>query len=62
MVILNKKDMTNLKELEKWEQYFEEKGYYPVAVDAKHGKNLKDVEKAAIQATKEKFDREKQKG
>lgn len=62
VVILNKKDMTNLKELEKWEQYFEEKGYYPVAVDAKHGKNLKDVEKAAIQATKEKFDREKAKG
>ncbi|WP_432202115.1 ribosome biogenesis GTPase YlqF [Staphylococcus warneri] len=62
VVILNKKDMTNLKELEKWEQYFEEKGYYPVAVDAKHGKNLKDVERAAIQATKEKFDREKAKG
>ena len=62
VIILNKKDMTNLKELEKWEQYFEEKGYYPVAVDAKHGKNLKDVEKAAIQATKEKFDREKAKG
>ncbi|MEX2947786.1 ribosome biogenesis GTPase YlqF [Staphylococcus warneri] len=62
VVILNKKDMTNLKELEKWEQHFEEKGYYPVAVDAKHGKNLKDVEKAAIQATKEKFDREKAKG
>lgn len=62
VVILNKKDMTNLKELEKWEQYFEEKGYYPVAVDAKYGKNLKDVEKAAIQATKEKFDREKAKG
>ena len=30
--------MTNLKELEKWEQFFENKGYYPVAVDAKHGK------------------------
>lgn len=62
VVILNKKDMTNLKELEKWEQFFENKGYYPVAVDVKHGKNLKDVEKAAIQATKEKFDREKAKG
>ncbi|WP_341775361.1 ribosome biogenesis GTPase YlqF [Staphylococcus pasteuri] len=62
VVILNKKDMTNLKELEKWEQFFENKGYYPVAVNAKHGKNLKDVEKAAILATKEKFDREKAKG
>lgn len=41
VVILNKKDMTNLKELEKWETYFKDEGFYPVAVDAKHGKNLK---------------------
>ena len=51
VVILNKKDMTNLNE-----------GFYPVAVDAKHGKNLKNVEVEAIKATQEKFDREKAKG
>ena len=38
VVILNKKDMTNLKEMSKWEHYFVEQGFYPVAVDAKHGK------------------------
>ena len=62
VVILNKKDMTNLKELEKWEIYFKNEGSYPVAVDAKHGKNLKNVEVEAIKATQEKFDREKAKG
>lgn len=62
VVILNKKDMTNLKELEKWEIYFKNEGFYPVAVDAKHGKNLKNVEVEAIKATQEKFDREKAKG
>ena len=62
VVILNKKDMTNLKELEKWEIYFKNEGFYPVAVDAKHGKNLKNVEFEAIKATQEKFDREKAKG
>lgn len=62
VVILNKKDMTNLKELEKWETYFKDEGFYPVAVDAKHGKNLKNVEVEAIKATQEKFDREKGKG
>lgn len=61
VVILNKKDMTNLKELEKWETYFKDEGFYPVAVDAKHGKNLKNVEVEAIKATQEKFDREKAK-
>ncbi|QDZ04740.1 ribosome biogenesis GTPase YlqF [Staphylococcus argenteus] len=62
VVILNKKDMSNLKEMSKWEQFFIDKGYYPVAVDAKHGKNLKQVEAAAIKATAEKFEREKAKG
>lgn len=62
VVILNKKDMANLKELEKWESYFKEKGFYPVAIDAKHGKGLKQVEQIAIKATKEKFEKEKQKG
>ncbi len=62
VVILNKKDMANLKELEKWESYFKSKGYYPIAIDAKHGKGLKLVEQAAIKATKEKFEREKAKG
>lgn len=62
VVILNKKDMANLSEISKWEDYFRSKGYYPVAVDAKHGKGLKQVEQAAIEATKEKFERDKAKG
>lgn len=62
VVILNKKDMTNLNEMQKWYAFFEEKGAIPVAVDAKHGKSLKQVEKAAIEVTKEKFEREKAKG
>ena len=62
VVILNKKDMANLAELEKWETYFKEQGFYPVAVDAKHGKNLKQVEQAAIKATEEKFERKRNKG
>lgn len=62
VVILNKKDMSNLKEMEKWETYFVNKGYFPVAVDAKHGKNLKAVEQAAINATAEKFEKQKAKG
>lgn len=62
VVILNKKDMANLKELEKWEAFFKDKGYFPVAIDAKHGKGLKLVEQAAIKATKEKFEKEKAKG
>lgn len=62
VVILNKKDMANLNELIKWETFFKDKGAIPVMVDAKHGKGLKQVEAAAITATKEKMNREKAKG
>ena len=62
VVILNKKDMADLNELTKWEIFFKDKGAIPVMVDAKHGKGLKQVEAAAITATKEKMDREKAKG
>ncbi|PTK39831.1 ribosome biogenesis GTPase YlqF [Staphylococcus hominis] len=62
VVILNKKDMSNLNEMQKWKHFFTDNGFYPVAVDAKHGKNLKGVENAAIEATKEKFEKEKAKG
>lgn len=47
--------MSNLNEMQKWESFFIDKGYYPVSVDAKHGKNLKGVETAAIAATKRKI-------
>ena len=62
VIILNKKDMANLKELEKWQSYFSAQGNFPVAVDAKHGKGLKQVEQAAIQATEDKFAKEREKG
>ena len=45
--------MSNLNEMQKWESFFIDKGYYPVSVDAKHGKNLKGVETATIATTKE---------
>ncbi|MGO2206022.1 MAG: ribosome biogenesis GTPase YlqF, partial [Staphylococcus xylosus] len=62
VVILNKKDMANLKELEKWESFFRDKGYYPESIEAKHGKGLKQVAQKSRKATTVKFDREKQLG
>ena len=47
--------------MQKWEHFFTDKGFYPVAVDAKHGKNLKGVEYAAIEATKENLRKKKRK-
>lgn len=62
VVLLNKMDMANLNETKKWMQFFEDKGFYPVLIDSKNGKNLSQVTKAAEIVTQEKFDRMRQKG
>lgn len=62
VVLLNKMDMANLNETKKWMQFFKDKGFYPVLIDSKNGKNLSQVTKAAEIVTQEKFDRMRQKG
>nr|WP_263313511.1 ribosome biogenesis GTPase YlqF [Mammaliicoccus sp. Marseille-Q6498] len=62
VVILNKKDMSKQSETDKWMQYFKNQGFFPVQIDSKHGKHLGELMKAAQAATKEKFEREKNKG
>lgn len=62
VVLLNKMDMANLNVTKKWMQFFEDKGFYPVLIDSKNGKNLSQVTKAAEIVTQEKFDRMRQKG
>ena len=47
--------MSNLNEMQKWESFFIDKGYYPVSVDAKHGKNLKGVETDGYSSNKRKI-------
>ncbi|MFC6291678.1 ribosome biogenesis GTPase YlqF [Macrococcus epidermidis] len=62
VVLLNKMDMADLNKTRQWMHYFEDKGFYPVLIDSKNGKNLSQVTKAAEIVTKEKFDRMRAKG
>lgn len=62
VVLLNKMDMADARETQKWMNYFEKQGVYPVMLDAKNGKNLDKVVKAAEHVTKEKFERLAAKG
>lgn len=62
VVLLNKMDMADPRETAKWMKHFEAEGVYPVALDAKNGKNLNMVIKAAEAVTKEKFERLAAKG
>lgn len=62
VVLLNKMDMANPIETQKWIEYFKKQGVVAVAIDAKNSKNLNAVVKAAELVTKEKMGRLAQKG
>lgn len=62
VVLLNKMDMANPIETQKWIEYFKKQGVVAVAIDAKNSKNLNAVVKAAELVTKEKMERLAQKG
>ncbi|WP_108305777.1 ribosome biogenesis GTPase YlqF [Metalysinibacillus jejuensis] len=62
LLILNKADMADEHETQKWVTYFEERNQVAVAINSLEGKGLQKVTKAAQGILAEKFDRMRQKG
>ncbi|MFC7685438.1 ribosome biogenesis GTPase YlqF [Ureibacillus sp. GCM10028918] len=62
LLILNKADMADETETNKWVQYFAKQGHTAVAINSLEGKGLQKVTKAAQEILAEKWDRMKAKG
>ena len=62
LLILNKADMADEAETNKWVQYFANQGHTAVAINSLEGKGLQKVTKAAQEILSEKWDRMKAKG
>lgn len=62
VMVLNKADLANPVQTEKWLQYYRELGVPAVAIDAQHSKGLKALEKECQQLMAPYFERQKQKG
>lgn len=62
MIILNKADLADSRANKVWEQYFKEKGYTVVQVDARRRADMKPIQAAILQACKEKIERDRRRG
>ena len=62
LILLNKADLADERENEKWAQYFQEKGYYTVKLNAKSGAGIKNVLPAIMESCQEKLERNRKRG
>lgn len=62
LILLNKADLAEERINSAWEEYFKEKGYYVVKVNAKSGAGVKVVHKVIAEACKEKIERDRKRG
>ena len=62
MILLNKSDLADERENEKWQEYFTQKGFHVVKMNAKSGAGVKNVLPVIMEACKEKIERDKRRG
>lgn len=62
VMVLNKADLADPSQTEKWLHYYREEGVPAIAIDAQHSKGLKALEKECQKLMAPYFERQKQKG
>ncbi len=62
VILLNKSDLADSKYNKLWMEYFKEKGYYVVEMNAKSGSGIKSIQGVVQEACKEKIERDRKRG
>ncbi len=62
LILLNKSDLAEEKWNDAWVEYFKEKGYSVVKVNAKKGSGIKSINGVIQEACKEKIERDRKRG
>ncbi len=62
LVLLNKADLADERENDRWREFFKEKGYYTVAMDARRKNTMKQVTDVVMEACREKIERDRKRG
>ena len=62
MVLLNKADLADKDETEKWLSFFKDKGIAAVSLDSRNRKEMKEIDSAVSFACREKIEKNKKKG
>ena len=62
LILLNKADLADDHKTEQWMEYFREKGYYAVKINAKNGTGIKSILPVIMESCKEKIERDRRRG
>lgn len=62
LILLNKADLANEKQNDRWSEWFKSQGYYVVKVNSRNGSGLKQINPVVQEACKEKIERDRRKG
>ena len=62
LILLNKSDLADERQNEKWTQHFTEKGFFVVKANSKSGAGIRQVLPVIMEACKEKIERDRKRG
>lgn len=62
IILLNKSDLADSRQNKVWMNYFKEKGFYVLEVNAKNGNGVKSVSSLVQEACREKIERDRKRG
>ena len=62
IIVMSKKDLCDISQLEKWKQYYKENNYIPVEADLNNNSDINKILKAIAEAGKDKIERNLRKG
>ena len=62
LILLNKSDLADDDQNEKWIEYFKEKGYHALKINSKNKSVIKEINHVVNEACKEKIERDRKRG
>ena len=62
LILLNKSDLADDAQNEKWIEYFKEKGYHALKINSKNKSGIKEINNVVNEACKEKNERDRKRG
>lgn len=62
LILMNKADLADQEQTKRWSEYFRQKGFYVVALDARKKNSMKQITDVIMEACKEKIERDRKRG
>lgn len=62
LILLNKSDLADAKRNKEWQEYFKQKGFFVLSINARTRESMKAIQNTVAEACKEKIERDRRKG